>query len=459
MKASFHLGAGKALHNDRHFDISKADHIDRERQEKNQYVCISYPDIQPDKGMSFEDWEKKYYSERFGQALEETNAKYIAQRHPEKCRTMDDWMKTYKPTEAIIQIGTQEDHPSGKTLVKSFNDAIQEIMKRYPQIKPLDVALHMDEATPHIQMRFVIEGHDRNGNLKPLKTQGLKEMGIERPDLTKPEGRNNNRLMTFTAEARSILYDAIERQGIELDREPRLESQHLDVIEYKKQETLADLSEAERELSSARTVFEQEKQEHAAQIEALKDSYSEQQELLQAEYEAQRTALDAEYAQKKKIIAEKKAGLDKQEKAIEGRSLKLKELKELEGKRIWSAEDKADILKTASEAAQNTQKAHQAISAKNEAVKAQKAAERAQMAAEKAQRAAEQKVDGVDFVSETLYKHTMEENKRLKEDIKVRDNFIRESGLMPAFIQKVQEMGYELAVKVKEMKRAIEHFL
>lgn len=260
MKASLHLGQGKSLHNDRDFDLSKSDHIDLKKQSMNQFiVCSSNPE---DKELSFSEWEMKFYEENFANSLTRTNEKYIAQRHPERIKTMAEWVeKTYKPTEAIIQLGNKNDQINPVVLEKAFVETLRDIGVKYPQIKSLDVALHADETTPHIHYRFVIVGHDKEGNLKPLKTQGLKEMGIERPDLLKPEGRHNNPLMTFTAEFREILYLNVEKLGMELDREPQPESQHLDVLTYKKQQTICDIDKRTIELEQINSTLEERREE------------------------------------------------------------------------------------------------------------------------------------------------------------------------------------------------------
>ncbi len=247
MKASLHIGKGSAKHNDRDFDTDLSDHIDPTRASQNFYHIFS--NDPSDQSLTFEEYEKKFYDENFSNSLTRTNDAYIKNRHPERCKTMDEWYgKMYPPIEAIMQIGNQKEHSSPEELLRAGLNTVEKFRKIYPEIKVLDIALHDDEATPHLQFRFCIIGHDKGGNPKPLKTQGLKEMGIERPDMSKPESRYNNPMMTFTSTFRELLYREIESLGIDLDREPRPESQHLETIEYKKKQALADLNDIKAEI-------------------------------------------------------------------------------------------------------------------------------------------------------------------------------------------------------------------
>lgn len=448
MKASMHLGSGKASHNDRRFDLDKADHIDQERTEKN--LALNYSPDKSEQKMPFEDFERQYYEKHYSESLTLTNEKYLAQRHPEKVRTMDDWLKTYKPTEAIIQLGNAEEQVDDKYLVKAFMETMKELKEKYPQMVPLNVAVHRDETTPHIHLRFVIEGHDKSGHLKPLKTQGLKEMGIERPDLSKPEGRHNNPLMSFTNEMRETLYRKIEELGLDLDRTPHLNQQHKETLQYKKDALAEDIRDLELERTGAEQSFKAEKEHYEEELTGLQENYDQQKAVLQAQYEAEQTRLSAEYAQKKKLIAEREAGLKQQEQSFAGRELKLKELEEIQTKTFWSTEDKQNVLKTAMQSAQNAKTAR-TLKAENKDLK--KDVETMRPRYEDYDRVVSQVHHRDDTVIPKLEKRVQE----LEADIKVRDSFIRDHGMMQEFVQYIQDMGIKLAQKVEEMKQAISH--
>lgn len=446
MKASMHLGNGKASHNDRRFDLDKADHIDQERTAQN-FAC-NYSDDKAEQHMPFEDFERQYYERRYAESLTLTNEKYLAQRHPEKVRSMDDWLKTYKPTEVIIQLGNAEDQINDKYLVKAFTETMRELKEKYPQMKPLNIAIHRDETTPHIHLRFVIEGHDKSGHLKPLKTQGLKEMGIERPDLSKPEGRYNNPLMTFTNEMRETLYRKIEELGLDLDRTPHLNQQHKETLQYKKDMLAEDIHDLEIERTGAEQSFKAEQKHYEEELTGLQENYDQQKAVLQAQYDAERTRLDAEYAEKKKIIAEREAKLTQQEKGFPGRELKLRELEDIQAKMIWSSEDKQNIIKTAMQSAENAKKAR-SLKAENKDL--QKQVETMEPFYQDYDRVQSQ----VKYRDETVIPKLEKQVAALKKDIEVRDEFIRDHGMMPDFVEEVRSMGIRLAEKVAEMKENI----
>lgn len=75
----------------------------------------------------------------------------------------------------------------------------------------MDYSLHVSEATPHIHFRFVIVARNKNGDLEPALNRGLKQMGIQRPDLSAPESKLNNPLMTFSKSLRDDFYSEIEK--------------------------------------------------------------------------------------------------------------------------------------------------------------------------------------------------------------------------------------------------------
>ena len=65
-------------------------------------------------------------------------------------------------------------------------------------------------------------------------------MGIERPDVTKPEGRYNNAKMTFTADCRRNLLEIAARRGIAIEAEPRERSKSgLSLAEYQARQEIA----------------------------------------------------------------------------------------------------------------------------------------------------------------------------------------------------------------------------
>lgn len=219
------LHAGKihaSKHNDRSFDLTKSDHIIAERSNHNFYH-IADAELR-DKGLSFEQAEWDYYEKHFGELLEEKNERYIQSGHKEKCKTIHDYLKDERtcPRETIFQIGTKDDHVNAKELNQAFAEYVQWHEKTYPQIKTLNIAYHEDESTPHIHWRTCGIGHDtKSGKEYPSIKRALKEMGVERPDLTKPEHKYNNPTITYTDACRHKMQEICKKHGIDIETEPR----------------------------------------------------------------------------------------------------------------------------------------------------------------------------------------------------------------------------------------------
>ena len=103
-------------HNDRNFNVAFAKNIKKDKLNLERYWnCYDKKEYGYfDEGhISFSDAELQYYNETFGHQLDNTNANYIKNRHPERVTTMDEWMykKQNAPEEVYIQIGDSFGHP------------------------------------------------------------------------------------------------------------------------------------------------------------------------------------------------------------------------------------------------------------------------------------------------------------------------------------------------------------
>ena len=329
LKASLHSGRGSAKHNDRKFDLDKAEHINQEKTKDNVYhICTKNEEL---KSKSFEEYEREFYSRTFKKACEAQNTRNEKARHPERNRTPEQWYqdKAKQPEETILQIGNKEWWESlSDTEQKEFMSHLEgvvkewrkEVKEKYPQVRVLDYSIHVDEGSPHIHARRVFLGHDRDGNPTPNINKALEEMGIDPPDPTKKLSKYNNRKQTYTADERSMFYDIVERiyPDIEIDREPELKTQHLDTLKYKKEKIAEEIIENEQK----------------------KEKIQRETKELVSEYEQKKQSLIKEYDALKTEIEEKKAEL-------KGEDLDYVQLEFLQEKKIWTKEDKDNILKTA----------------------------------------------------------------------------------------------------------------
>ena len=249
-------GTYNPRHNDRRFDVENSEHIDSERARQNVYwdcyrgftTADSREDSsQPD--FSFEEIEKIYYAEHYGDHVDAQNVRNEKTRHTERNRTVSDLLKNNKtcPEESIYQIGTLEESVPPETLVQIVNEFYAEFERRFgSHVHILDWALHLDEGTPHIHERHVFDCKNRYGELCPQQEKALEELGIPLPNPDKPKGRNNNRKQTFDAVCRTILFDITKRHGLHLDQEPSyggreyLEKQDYILMKQKEQMTIQE---------------------------------------------------------------------------------------------------------------------------------------------------------------------------------------------------------------------------
>lgn len=306
IKATYHSGRttkGGKVFNANHNTFQKTrdgqSHINHDRTEQNILYRVENNKLKPCRSYDCIEYEKRRYKELFSESLEARNERYIKQRHKERCRNIEDLYRDPKkcPFEMILQIGKADDDMSfeEKTeLSKKVNiDFVREMHKRYGRnFIPLNLSGHYDEISPHWHYRavFVYQGKD---GLEPNQTKALESMGIERPDKTKPIGKHNNPIMTFTEEARTLYYEICERYGLTIDREVKNPSQkHKEALEYK-------CEMLEKEVQEKDLALEQmTKQLQSITREAEKESVRYKTNKIQADREEVRALNNSELAEK-----------------------------------------------------------------------------------------------------------------------------------------------------------------
>ncbi len=328
LRASQHSGReGSGRHNDRSFLTGRsaawiqehAGHIDPTRTSKNQVVTW---DHQPD----IERSERAWYARTYGPAQEETNRRYVRERHPDRCKTTDDLYtgRLTRPEEMILQVGSKDARVDTGAFIDAFN-AYQARLVEWSHthgdhMHILSIALHMDETTPHIHLRRVWDYTDRDGLTRLGQAKALEQAGIELPDPTKPAGRYNNRKMSFDNLARGWWQEACRAHGLEIETVPRPDRRHKakadyirdqmaqeiddltadrDRLQVERHELLCERDEAARQAADARHTCGQITQEvdaltaqrDALRVEADKlaqDTKKARQRALQASQEAQK---------------------------------------------------------------------------------------------------------------------------------------------------------------------------
>lgn len=223
--------AGK--HNDRNFDVSRASHIDPEKTKENKYWVYTGKDDR-----TFNQIELAFYKEHFSDHLKAQNRVYRERRQKGRMKDAEYYRSSERtrPEDKILQIGNVEEHVSGEELWACALEYQKRFNERYGRnCMILDMALHMDEATPHVHVRRVWIGHDRDGNECVGQEKALTELGVMPPDTERPTGRYNNRKMTFTYEDQEMFREIARERGIEIEEPTHKKQRHLTPVQYQKQ--------------------------------------------------------------------------------------------------------------------------------------------------------------------------------------------------------------------------------
>lgn len=239
-----HLGAFTPKHNDRNFDINHAEHIDPERVKNNRYWNWTGKEI------TFEAAEQAFYEKHIRKHLDAQNARYRAQRHAERAKTMDEYRRSPQtcPEEVILQIGKMGDTIPADMMARIIQEQINWEQQTFPGVRVLDVALHMDEqGAPHIHERRAWVYTDRDGNFAISQNKALEQMGVEFPNPNKPRSRFNNRKMTFSRMCREHLLQICREHGLEIEEIPQEKSRSGRTLEdYQAGEAEKRAAEADR---------------------------------------------------------------------------------------------------------------------------------------------------------------------------------------------------------------------
>lgn len=242
--------AYRASHNDRKFDLDKAEHIEQERTKENiywHYLQKENPD------MDFSTAEKTFYKDHFEEALSIRNSSYIQHGNKKQVRTLEEYMQEHCPEETIWMIGNAEDMIPAKILHNVWTEQKTWMEAMFPQMTVLDWALHVDEqGAPHIHERHVFIGHDKRGLEVVGQNKALAEMGISAPNPQRPTGRHNNAKMTYTAICRQHFQELCKRHGLDIEVQPRERSEMgLTQAEYKTRQEEKAAARAEMKMKAA----------------------------------------------------------------------------------------------------------------------------------------------------------------------------------------------------------------
>lgn len=235
----------KGKHNDRNFDVDRSSHIDASKSDQNIYWTYNGDDSK-----TFSELELDFYKDHFSRYVEKQNEKERASAHYKRVKTMEKYRTaTYsRPEDKVLQIGDMNDHPSPEQLWECALEYQKRFNERYgSNCKIVDMALHLDEATPHVHVRRVWICHNEDGDERVGQNKALEEMGILPPDTMAPEGRYNNAKVTFTYEDQELFREICREKGLEIEEPEGSKKTHLDVLDYKKQVREEEVMELTKE--------------------------------------------------------------------------------------------------------------------------------------------------------------------------------------------------------------------
>lgn len=246
--------AGKnGKHNSRNGKGLNRSHVDKEKSKYNWYWnCL---DKEWRRNDNFEEMEKEYYNKRFGYSLKEQNKRHKKNGHSERCKTMSEFRKgrTTKPEEELIQIGDKDNTVSAEVLLEVFKDYIDWHNKEFPEVKFLNVSLHVDEdCAPHIHTRRLWEIEKNDGTVEICEKEVLRRHNIELFDPNQEEKQYNNRKMTYTKMTRDKLLEICLQHGLDVETEVKDgKAKHLQPDAYKvKRKLEEEIKEATDELNA-----------------------------------------------------------------------------------------------------------------------------------------------------------------------------------------------------------------
>lgn len=261
-------------HNDRKFDLDKAEHIEQERTKENiywHYLQKENPD------MDFSTAEQTFYKDHFEEALKIRNSSYIQHGNKKQVKTLEEYMQEHCPEETIWMIGNAEDMIPAKILHNVWTEQKTWMEATFPQVTVLDWALHVDEqGAPHIHERHVFIGHDKRGLEVVGQNKALAEMGISAPNPQRQTGRHNNAKMTYTAICRQHFQELCKRHGLDIEVQPRERSEMgLAQAEYKARQEEQAAARAEMRMKAAEQTINGFKQIEEQVSQQINDEYGE----------------------------------------------------------------------------------------------------------------------------------------------------------------------------------------
>lgn len=258
--------AGK--HNDRNFELDSAIHIDQTKLSGNKYTSYFGEDY----GTSFRELELDFYERNFSEYLEKRNKRHIKNRHTNRTITMEQYLSKKQPEDKVIQIGSVDKSVDPKILwecAKEYMDRFNDMYGEHCKI--LNMALHVDESTPHVHIRRVWIGEDEDGFACVNQEKALALMGIKPPREDIETSRFNNAKMTFTKLDGDLLMDVLKEHQIEVEKPRKRGKQNNLTIQEFKDEKERIRNDYERDIQKLKNELMKEQEDAREFVDAYLD--------------------------------------------------------------------------------------------------------------------------------------------------------------------------------------------
>lgn len=231
-------------HNDRQFDLDSAPHINKDKVKDNKYFTYT-----GDYTKTLYETEMEFYETYFSDHIKAQNARNDSYKKSSRNKTVEDYYSSYRTRleDKILQVGDKNDHISGEELWECALDYAQKFNDLFgDHCKIVDMALHVDEATPHVHIRRAWIAQDKDGYDCISQQMALDQMGFTRPDPHSPQGKYNNPVMVFTKTDAALFENVCIEHGIEFDKSRPVNREHLSVLDYKRMKITEEIEDLER---------------------------------------------------------------------------------------------------------------------------------------------------------------------------------------------------------------------
>lgn len=222
------------VHNDRKFKMENVSHIDKSRSKDNMYW-----NYQHDDSRTFKEIEVDFYRKHFTAHLKRQHLENLKNYKKDRDLTVLQYYKrkNHRPEDMILQLGDMINHASAEDLWKCALEYAEQFDRKYGKYcKILTMALHVDEATPHVHIRRAWIGHDKWGNEHESQTQALKEYCLENQMNNHSKSKYSNPKTRFTHDERDMFVDICKGMlpDIEFETSPRENRPRIPTDLYKK---------------------------------------------------------------------------------------------------------------------------------------------------------------------------------------------------------------------------------